>query len=240
MDVRYGQRYRELFEEHWWWRARENVIVKALRSNQPSGGWRSILDVGCGDGLFFDRLSEFGEVEGVEPNEALVSDSNFDRIYVTRFDESFRPEKRYSLILFLDVLEHMPDPTKSLRHAAELLEHDGRILATVPAFQLLWTKHDELNEHVTRYTKRSLRKIYREAGLKTEREKYFFYWTCPAKLGLRFVEKLFGLRPSVPRVPRRPLNQLLYLLCRMEQLTVGALPMPFGSSLLVLSRKLSG
>ena len=33
MDADYGARYRDLFERHWWWRARERVILDALRGD---------------------------------------------------------------------------------------------------------------------------------------------------------------------------------------------------------------
>ena len=72
MDTQYALNYRELYENHWWWRAREHLILAALRRLRPQGNWGSILDVGCGEGLFFDRLRKFGEVEGIETNPSLV------------------------------------------------------------------------------------------------------------------------------------------------------------------------
>ena len=42
-----------------------------------------VLDVGCGDGLFFDRLERFGRVEGLEPDPSLVTDPRWrDRIRI--------------------------------------------------------------------------------------------------------------------------------------------------------------
>ena len=68
MEPEYASQYRKLYEEHWWWRARERFVLGELQRNRPDGGFGSILDIGCGDGLFFAPLSEFGEVEGVEPD----------------------------------------------------------------------------------------------------------------------------------------------------------------------------
>ena len=63
MDPEYGLAYRELYRRHWWWRAREELIVRTLRSlRPPAAGRGTTLDVGCGDGLLFDRLAEFGAV----------------------------------------------------------------------------------------------------------------------------------------------------------------------------------
>lgn len=235
MDPLYGQRYRELYQKHWWWRARTELIVDILRRYQPPHGWGKILDVGCGDALFFERLSQFGEVEGVEPDVTLVSPGvQRKRIYIAPFDQYFQPGNKYSLILMLDVLEHLTDPVGALRHALTLLTQGGTILTTVPAFPMLWTNHDVLNQHLTRFTKRSFRKLAGRAGLRIETERYLFQWTFPAKLVIRAGERLFRLHPRIPSIPPRWLNHSLYLFSRFEQKTLGALPVPFGSSLLVL------
>src|SRR5436190_189838 len=73
VDATYAQEYRELYERHWWWRARERFILDELARLRPAAGWGAILDVGCGDALFFDALSRFGDVEGVEPDASLVT-----------------------------------------------------------------------------------------------------------------------------------------------------------------------
>lgn len=239
MRADYGQRYRELYQRHWWWRAREAAILDALRQHAPPQGWRRILDVGCGDGLFFEPLSRLGEVEGVEAAGDLVSPAlvRSGRVHVSSFDRSFHPGKRYSLILMLDVLEHLADPGEALQHALSLLEPGGILFVTVPAFKLLWTNHDILNAHFTRYTKHSFRDLARCAGLRIDTARYFFQWIFPAKLAARAGERIFHLQPRPPAIPPRWLNQALYTLSRLEERTLGALPCPFGSSLMVLGSK---
>lgn len=239
MRADYGECYRELYERHWWWRAREALILQMLRALKPPQGWKRILDVGCGDGLFFDRLSQFGDVQGVEPAEELVSDRGRyrSRIHIGPFDENFQPAQQFSLILMLDVLEHLPDPCGALRHALALLEPDGRLVATVPAYQLLWTNHDILNHHLTRYTARSFRHVARRAGLEIESEKYFFHWLFPVKLVVRLAQRVLRLHPKPPNVPARWVNELVYRLSRIESKALGFLSLPFGSSLMVVGKK---
>jgi SAM-dependent methyltransferase len=233
----YGQRYRDLFKRHWWWRARSEFIVETLRRLQPRRGWNSILDVGCGDGLFFPRLSEFGDVEGVEPSSALIRPDNPDRqrIHICPLDDNFRPGKRYSLILMLDVLEHLADPAAALRDMLRLLEPSGTFVATVPAFMSLWTNHDVTNHHYTRYTKRSFAEVARHAGLRIREERYLYHWTCPLKLAQRASERLLRQAPALPTIPPRWLNEMFFRLSRLEQKTVSRLLVPFGSSLLIVA-----
>jgi 2-polyprenyl-3-methyl-5-hydroxy-6-metoxy-1,4-benzoquinol methylase len=245
MDDGYGARYRDLFERHWWWRARERVILRTLEEHRPASGWRSVLDVGCGDGLFFDRLAVLDGVElveGVEPAASLVSPDgpHRARIHVAPFDATFEPGRRYSLVLMLDVLEHLPDPVAALRHALTLLEPSGVFLATVPAFMALWTRHDELNHHFTRYDKSSFRALAVAAGLEIVQERYFFHWTAAAKLVARVREALVPAKPESPTVPPGPVNRALYALSRLEERLLRGVPIPFGSSLLVVGRASDG
>ncbi|MEO7713492.1 MAG: class I SAM-dependent methyltransferase [Gemmatimonadaceae bacterium] len=245
MDTDYGARYRELFQRHWWWRARERVILDALHDHQPAAGWRHVLDVGCGDGLFFDELEKLPgvqSVEGVEPASALVSPDGPHRaqIHVVPFDESFAPTRRYSLVLMLDVLEHLPDPAASLRHALSLLEPEGVFLATVPAFMQFWTRHDDLNHHFTRYDTASMGALAASAGLRVDESRYFFHWTAAAKLVTRIKEALIPGEPASPAVPPALVNRALYALSRLEERLLGRANVPVGSSLLVIGGRSGG
>lgn len=244
MDPNYSRAYRELYQRHWWWRARTELIVQTLREIQPPQGWENILDIGCGNGLFFERLSEFGRsefgsVEGVEPAVELISgdNPNRDRIYICPFDESFQPRKNYSLILMLDVLEHMENPTAALRHALHVLSPDGALILTVPAFQWLWGNHDVMNHHFRRYTKHSFRKEASEAGLEIVRERYFYHWLFPVKFTAGILERIFKSNPRLPKIPSPPINEILFRLSRAEQKMSSSMPVPFGTSLLIVGRK---
>ena len=239
MQADYAQAYRDLYYKHWWWRSREDLIVETLRACGLSGRRSAILDIGCGDGLFFDRLSEFGVVEGVEPDVLLLHDDGPHRrsIYAVPFDDAFRPGRAYDVILMLDVLEHLHNPESALKHALTLLAQGGTFIATLPAFNALWTSHDVINQHVTRYDRASFRKLASAAGLRIARAQYFFHWVAPVKLAAHVVESVGVGKHTAPRLPRVPphaINQLLYKLTRLEQRLLRRFALPFGSSLLVV------
>jgi SAM-dependent methyltransferase len=239
VDAEYAVNYQELYENHWWWRARENLILSTIGGLGSSGHPASILDVGCGAGLFFERLSELGEVEGVETNRSLIAEDNpwKDRIHVSAFDATFQPHKQYSLILMLDVLEHLSNPTVYLRRAEELLDPGGNLVITVPAFSCLWTTHDELNHHVSRFTKKSLLELVSRTGLRIHHLRYFFHWMFPVKALIHYKEMCFRTDPSIPGVPAHAINAFLYRLSILEQKMFGATSLPFGSSLLAACSK---
>ncbi len=239
MDPAYGDVYRTLYERHWWWRAREAVVCDTLDRRRPRAGWRRVLDVGCGDGLLFRRLRAYAaQVEGVEPDAGLVAGTQRDGgfIHIRPFDPSFRPAHRYDLILFLDVLEHMTDPRSAVAHAASLMDEGGVVLVTVPAYRHLWTSHDDLNQHVTRYTGAELVRLLSDDFV-VEQARHFFRWVHAAKLVQRGLEKLRRPVPTPPRIPPSPLNTLMYGLSRTEEAVLGWSGLPVGSSLLAVARK---
>ncbi len=118
-------------------------------------------------------------MEGVESAAELVSPDNAsrERIYICDFDEKFQPGELYSVVLMLDVLEHLHNPEEALAHLASLMVSGGILLVTVPAFMSLWTNHDVLNHHQTRYTKHSFAKVAQGSGLQIEEGRYLYHWT---------------------------------------------------------------
>ncbi len=56
----------------------------------------------------------------------------------------------------LDVLEHIEDDREALTILYSLLERGGYAVLTVPALQVLWSIHDEVNRHYRRYSRRLL------------------------------------------------------------------------------------
>jgi SAM-dependent methyltransferase len=239
VEPKYAEKYAELYERHWWWRTREICILDSLGYCEHSSKWDEILDIGCGNALFFNRLLQLGNVEGLESDATLIDPQgpHFNRIHIASFDDTFLPGKQYSLILMLDVLEHLPDPVKAIGHAVDLLAPDGFLLCTVPAFNFLWTNHDQLNHHFTRYSKKSFRRLSRSAGLEIHYERYLFHWVFFAKLLVWLKEKALGAAPTVPRIPSAWINKLLFQLSCAEYRLLRRFPVPFGSSLLVIGRK---
>jgi SAM-dependent methyltransferase len=245
VQAEYARRYRTLWERHWWWRSREAYVlgwVDRLRREAPGGGLR-ILDVGCGDGLFFERLERFGRVEGVEPDASLVSDPRWrDRIRVAAVGEGALPEAAYDLVVMLDVLEHIADDRAALGEVRAALRPGGHLLLTVPALQALWSRHDEVNAHHRRYDRRGLARLLGAAGFEVRDVRYFFAWTVAPLLLRRWLSPAGGtgrrrlVADLAATVPPAPVNRLLTLVSRGDHALGRVVRWPLGSSLLALAR----
>jgi len=237
VDPAYAAAYPRLYARHWWWRAREEFLLRRFRRILPADGRRRILDVGCGDGVLLDRLGGWGHAEGIEPDATTLGpDAAHRRIHLGPFDASFRPAEPFDLVLFLDVLEHLDDPVASLARARELLRTGGRVFVSVPAFPLLWTRHDTLNHHRRRYTKGTLAVGAAAAGLTVEWARYGFFSVGIAKLLVRAKEGIVTGTPTPPALPVAPLNTLARLVVDIDLAASELVPMPFGSSLFAVLR----
>ena len=232
MDAQYAAVYADLYRNHWWWRAREAILVRAIDRLLAGATAARILDVGCGAGLFFDVLEQFGHVEGIESDPAALEQSGKWRGRIVRgeLDDTYTPTAPFDLILMLDVLEHTRRPEQMLRRAARLLSPRGAVLVTVPAFRCLWTAHDDLNHHVTRYTAGELRDALRRAGLTAGDVRYMFPSLALAKLLVRTIEAVRPRTRPIPGIPSSPINTALQGWLLVEDRLAGW--MPFGSSVL--------
>jgi 2-polyprenyl-3-methyl-5-hydroxy-6-metoxy-1,4-benzoquinol methylase len=133
----------------------------------------------------------------------------------------------------LDILEHLREPERLLRYARPMLKPGGRILITVPAFNWLWTKHDDLNHHVCRYTRAQMRNTVMAAGLVVTSSTYLFQSLILPKALIRLKEALLSRPPGVPAIPGRALNDALQTWFRAEYAVARWLP--FGTSLMVVA-----
>ena len=230
MDERYHQVYPELYRHHWWWRAREEFLLQKISGLLVNAPQTRILDVGCGAGLFFDTLQQFGCVEGIEPSATAVADSAKWRgsIHIGELDGTYQSTEPYDLVIMLDVLEHVREPELLLRQAARQLAPGGYILATVPAFTWLWTSHDDVNQHFTRYSIEQLHHLFTTAGLCRRESGYFFGSLVAAKLGVRLIESVSKRSASPPRLPPSWLNSAAQHWFRTEHRIARWLP--FGGS----------
>ena len=241
MQASYAVRYGELHARHWWWRSREEYVMRKVADVAAQAGGRRlrILDIGCGDGLAWKALAPFGEVEGIEPDPNLLREGspNLPRIEISTFPGRPRTEK-YDLVLMLDVLEHIEDDRRALAAAFDLLAPGGHLVLTVPALMALWSEFDVLNRHHRRYRQGALGSLLSEAGFSVVSNRYYFFWSVAPLLARRLLFKASNADDSkFLNVPPAPVNKLLHAASALEHRLTSKIPAPFGSSLIAVARR---
>jgi SAM-dependent methyltransferase len=239
MNESYARAYRRLWERHWWWRARAAWLRDWVETLAAGRRDLRILDAGCGDGLFFSDLAQFGVVQGLEPDARLLTDGpHRSAIRVGRLDAAFHPEPTYDLVLLLDVLEHCPDDAEALAAVRRALRPGGRLLLTVPGLPWLWSAHDTVNGHYRRYTRCTLHAALGGAGLEVEDMRWFFAWTIGPLVLRRWLRPTdAATTEAMVRVPPRPINALFRTLSQIDLALARRVRWPLGSSLLAIARR---
>ena len=242
MQTEYAAQYRNLWQNHWWWMARKKFVHRLIRRVYSENSTKEILDIGCGDGLFFPELEEFGRPWGVEPDANLLSSSNpyVDRIKVEGFGPDYAAPVQFDLMVMMDVIEHIADDAAALEHAYSLLAPKGAVIITVPALQALWSQHDVVNQHFRRYSPSSLRGVLENSGFKIKEFGFYFGWAAFPMMIRRWLQPAQSSNTDdvyQVTIPHPIINKSMYLMSRIEQGVQRVLPLPVGSSLFAVAEK---
>ncbi len=82
------------------------------------------------------------------------------------------PKEQADTITCINVLEHIQDDVRALKHMKSLLKKGGKVVIFVPALPAIYGTLDTHVEHYRRYTKRSLGRVFKEAGF-TVQDSYY-------------------------------------------------------------------
>ena len=110
-----------------------DTLINALQS-APG---KRVLDVGCGIGEFIGYANSQGfKAQGVEPAKQAVEMAHSQGLNVKLGNlagyAQDHPNSRFDAIVFLNVIEHSPEPMKLLQQARELLCDDGLLICRLP------------------------------------------------------------------------------------------------------------
>lgn len=255
MQIEEYARMHELEDEYWWFVARRNLIAQLLVDERPAVD-ASILDIGCGTGAMLDELARFGNVIGADFSPDAIGycrergRSAETRYRLTRADVRRLPFRSSSLdvVTAMDIIEHIDDDKAAVSEICRVLRPGGALLATVPAYQSLWSEHDLALHHHRRYTAHGFRDLLRRSGLEVEKISYTvsalfpFIWAYRSgsrlARGLRGADQTNGHQPkaSLVAVPKS-INSALIALSRFETNLVRRANLPFGVSVVAVARK---
>jgi SAM-dependent methyltransferase len=186
-------------------------------------------------------LALHGSVYAVEPNTFAYNCARRIPSAIVRqgtipFNSPFE-DKRFDLIVLLDVLEHIEDDVNAIRALHSLLKKDGYVLITVPAHRWLWSSHDLLHQHHRRYKKKQLCSLITSAGFSLDYFTSFNTLLSPFAVGTRLLQRLSSKETHDDLSKGSELlNEILYRIFRLERRIVSLWTFPFGISMLAVAR----
>ncbi|MGC4084861.1 MAG: class I SAM-dependent methyltransferase [Vicinamibacterales bacterium] len=194
---------------HPWERARLALASNLVARNTTLRKDDIVLDIGCGDTFVVEALArQYPHVRFYAVDTAFTPEliALFERrltasnVSLASSLDDVPQEKAASLILLMDVLEHVDDAHGLLRdlRGRSHVAVDTQLLITVPAYPSLFCSHDRFLGHYRRYSAGSLRSLMMEAGLKPDLSGHFFASLLPIRLAQVLVERLWHAPEHAP------------------------------------------
>lgn len=229
---------------NFWFRARNRLIVWALRRHFPQ--MRRYLEIGCGTGYVLAGVAE------AYPQARLTGSEVFSvglpyaarragKAELLQMDARRIPYvEEFDVIGAFDVLEHIEEDEVVLAEMLRALQPGGGIVLTVPQHPWLWSRQDEFACHVRRYRVGELREKVQRAGFRVEFGTSFVSLLLPAMLASRIRQRQV-VPDNDPMSELRLswlLNHVFEGVMNLERLFIrSGLRLPVGGSLLLIAIK---
>ena len=226
MEKNYYKEYYHLERNHWWFKARGEMLIDHLRkvlelpANKPTTQHQSlinserlkslaidakqksikILNIGTATGRTSELLKQLGEVESVEYDKdcyEFVRDNLNIPITNASIIELPYADESYDVVVAFDVIEHVEDDQKAVSEMYRVCKKGGVVGVTVPAFMFLWSQHDVVNHHYRRYTSTQLESLFKEqTGLQKIYQSYFNSWLFFPIAAFRALSKILPMKKA--------------------------------------------
>ncbi len=229
---------------HFWFRGFRLFVTPALAAVAAGRRDLRILDCGCGTGHNLELLRPYGRGIGFDLASAGLELARARVGPLARADVTHVPfaSGSFDLVTCFDVVQCVPQDHEAVREMARVTRRGGSVVLTMAALDMVRGDHAAVWGEVRRYTRASARQLLEQAGLRVERVTFHFAATLPLMLAVRVAQRWLrpyrGLRDDTDiTVPAAPINAALTIALRIEAAIASRVPMPVGSSLLVVARK---
>lgn len=188
---------------HPWEQARLSLVHRLIQRHVNLRPGDTVFDIGCGDTFVAEELAR--RYPGVQFNAV---DSNFTAELIDAFRgrlsvrnvslfaslEHVPVARPASLVLLMDVIEHVPDDVAFLGGICQsaFVGRDTRLLITVPSFQSLFCSHDRFLGHYRRYSGTTLRALFKRVKIRCDEGGYLFASLLPVRVLQVVRERVVG------------------------------------------------
>lgn len=220
-------------DKHWWFIVRCNIffnLIKNLNNNI-----NNFLDIGCGTGNFMKKISPISKnVYGIDPH--TYKNSKHKNILKGEAEDIPFKNNMFDFISCFDVLEHLKQPNIVIDEIHRILKRNGYAIITTPACQNLYGPHDVENEHIKRYSKKELEKLF-DDRFEIIRSTYFNTLLFPIEGTTRLIEKILNKKIKKNEIPNNKLNNFFLNIFNKEVKFLENKNFPIGMSCLIIVRK---
>ncbi len=250
MRVEEHQALFEVEDTYWWFVGRRRILHTLIRGalDRPGRTSRRIGDMGCGTGRNLMLLQEFGWAVGTDLSPPALNwcrQRGLRELVAAEITRLPFAEGSLDLVTASEVLEHIQDDAAAVAELARIIRPGGLLLVTVPAYQFLWSEHDEALDHFRRYSAHQTRQLIEGAGLRVERLSHCVSFLLAPICLFRVLQRILGrIRPRRAGRPKTayiqmpgPISRLFVWLLAVEAWLMRYVDLPVGVSIVCVARK---
>ena len=194
MDKNYEELYHNEEATNWWFVARRDMLLKLFKQYGVSKDAK-ILDIGCAGAVFLLELKKLGytNLHALDYSEeaiALAKKNGLENAHVMDGHHPDFDEGTFDVIVASDSLEHLEKDEVALSNWYKVLKKGGKCFVLVPAYNFLWSEHDEVNYHFRRYTASGLTTKAQAAGFSVIRNGYNYMLLFLPTAAFRLLQNL--------------------------------------------------
>ena len=229
---------------HFWFKGFRSFVAPALADVAAGRSDLRLIDCGCGTGHNLGLLTPHGSAVGFDLTYSGVARVRgglpVAQADITRIP--FRSDT-FDVATSFDVLQCVPDDVAAVREMARIVKPGGHVVFTVAAFDALRGDHAIYWNEVRRYTPGRVRALLSTTGVQAQRVSFMFGSIFPMFAAARLLQRLTrplrgGVQGDIDiRVPAAPVNGILTSIVQAEARLARTMPLPIGSSILVVARK---
>ena len=229
-------------DRHWWYVSLRAMIQRMMERHNGENKHR-LLDVGCGTGA---NLACFGgnEAYGVDYSPVALTfcaRRGLSRLMAASAASLPFEDDTFDVVLCMDVLAHqsMPDKRGPARELVRVLRPGGMLYLNVPAFQWLYSSHDEHVQTDHRFTRGEIAGLLTETGLEVLEAVYWNTLLFPAMAGIRLWRRICPPRAGSDLACGVTWwqNALFGGAAACERGLSACIKLPFGLSIMTAARK---
>ena len=239
MEKKVYERHIKNQKTHWWFSVRRELISKFIKKYSKMKKLK-ILDYGCGSGTNIKALTKFGDVYCYEKDKRTLDylSSEYKKDKKVIIIKNLKRQIKYDLIILADVLEHIKEDSNALKTLKKFLKPQGQILITVPAYNFLFSKKDEVLKHFRRYGYNEIKNLISK-NFKILRITFFNTLLFFPIALITFIFKIFRIDyiEDVENTPNKLINNLLYYIFSIELFFLKYIDFPFGVSIIIVGEK---